>query len=229
MPVKELPVHLSDDAVATALRDELDRAGILSVALVGPPGAGKTALVEATARELKGKIKIAIITANPAADRDVAKLSSCCTKVVGIKTATPCAELIRDALRKVGTYNVDLLLIESMGGLAATPDLGQDLTVSVLSTSGGDDKAAEYGELLAHSCALVLTKADLHKHVAFDRTAFRDDLIHINPSLRYMEVSAVEGSGMGTWTEWLKEKLTEKNARFAAEAAAEIPAEWFFG
>jgi hypothetical protein len=65
--------------------------------------------------------------------------------------------------------------------------------------------------------------------VNFDRAAFRADVKRINPIARYIELSVKDGSGMGAWTEWLKEKLTEKNASFAAEAATEMPSEWFFG
>jgi hydrogenase nickel incorporation protein HypB len=196
---------------AASNRTALGRARVLAVALVGPPGAGKTALIEATARQLRGRARVAVIALNPAADRDADRVSRYCDQVQAVKTADPDAEALRTALRRVDLSRVDILLIESMGGIAGKTDFGQDRTVTVLSVAGGDDKAAEYGRLLAESPVLVLTQVDLRRQVVFDLGAFRADVRRINPAAQLIEVSAFENTGMPRWLAWLDQQRQERH------------------
>lgn len=82
-------------------RADLRKHNGFAVALVGPPGAGKTALREATARQLCGKGRVAVITINPAAVRDADRLSRYCEHVQAITTAVPDASAIRQALQRL--------------------------------------------------------------------------------------------------------------------------------
>ena len=142
------------------------------VAIVGPPGAGKTELLESTVRQLRGKARVAIIAINPSADRDAGRCARTCDQVEGIRTAAPSRRKVAPALERIDWEKTDIVLIESVGGIVGPPDLGQDATVTVLSVTGGDDKAAEYADLLAHSQLAILTKTDLRTHIAFDMNAF---------------------------------------------------------
>jgi Ni2+-binding GTPase involved in maturation of urease and hydrogenase len=78
------------ERAAAANRDLLARARVLAVALVGPPGAGKTALIEATARQLRGKARVAVVAMNPAAERDADRVSRYCeqAEAVGSRKGT---------------------------------------------------------------------------------------------------------------------------------------------
>lgn len=214
-----------------AVRNRLDLKGhnVLAVALVGPPGAGKTALLEATARHLRGKARIAVITVNPAAERDADRLSRYCDDVQPISTAAPDARAMRPALQKLNLAHTDILFIESLGGIAGVPDFGQDATVAVLAVSGGDDKAAEYASLLSGSHALILSKAELQRHVMFDRGAFRADVRRINPLAEFFEISAFENTGLNRWLAWLDRRRQEKDPDYHPAALEPPPAEWFFG
>jgi len=203
--------HVRTTVEAASNRELLGRARVLAVALVGPPGAGKTALIEATARQLRGKAQVAVIALNPAANRDADRVSRYCDQVQAVNTAKPDAAALRTALRLVDLSRVDILLIESMGGIAGKTDFGQDRTVTVLSVTGGDDKAAEYGQLLIESPLLVLTQADLRRQVVFDLGAFRADVRRINPAAQLIEVSAFENSGMPRWLAWLDQQRQERH------------------
>lgn len=205
-------------------REELERAHVLAVALVGPPGAGKTALIEATARQLRGKARLAVVAVNPAADRDADRVSRYCDQVQAVKTAVPDAAALGAALRHINLHRVDILFIESMGGIAGRPDFGQDRTVTVLGVTGGDDKAAEYGKLLAESPVLLLTQADLRRQVNFDLGAFRADVRRINPQTQLIEVSAFENTGLPRWLAWLDQQRQEKSpARHPAVPLRDAP------
>ncbi len=217
------------DRAAAANRNLLARTRVLAVALVGPPGAGKTALIEATARQLRGKARVAVVALNPAAERDADRVSRYCVQAEAVSTASPDAVVLRPVLNRLDLAHLDVVFIESVGGIAGVPDLGQDATVTVLSVSGGDDKAAEYAQLLIGSAVLVLTKAELRRHVMFDRGAFRADLMRINPAAELIEVSAFENTGLPRWLEWLDRRRQLKDPKYHAAGNSLAPAECFLG
>ena len=202
--------------------------GTLVVALVGPPGAGKTALLEATLRQLRGKARVAVVAVNPAAERDAERVSRYCQQSRAVTTAAPDSPAARAALDRIDLAHTDILFIESVGGIAGVPDLGQDVTVTVLAVSGGDDKAAEYGQLLSRSPVLVLTKSDLKRHVRFDLGVFRSDVRRINPDAELIEVSAFDNTGLSRWLAWIEAQRHLKDPRHVPLVPRAKP-EWFLG
>lgn len=199
----------------------------LVVAVIGPPGCGKTSLIEATLRRLRGRLRIAVITVNPAAQRDAKRLHCCCDYVAAVQTAFPGGSVILSALDKLDMNQIDLLLIESMGGIAGPPNFQQDHTVCVLALSDGDDKAAEYSQLLERSSAVILTKGDLEGHVTFNHDAFAADVARINPLAELIEVSVVDNMGMAQWLAWIESQLDKKHAGLPLYDPE--PGEWFAG
>jgi hydrogenase nickel incorporation protein HypB len=218
----------TDGSHAARTRRRLGAAGVLAVRLVGPPGSGKTALVEETLWQLRDRLRTAAVVANPAAGRDAERLRRYCDRVQAIESALPDAESVEEAVGRINLAGVDVLLIEACGGIAPFPDVGQDETVAVLAVSGGDDKAAEYGHLVAHSSLLVLTKADLRHRVSFDSQVFRSDIARLNPSTEVMEVSAYENRGIAAWLTWIEERWAAKRMHHHEEGDA-VGSEWFFG
>jgi hydrogenase nickel incorporation protein HypB len=227
VPTDELPTVQDRDAAQN--RAALQKSKLLPVAMVWPPGAGKTALIEATARQLRGHARVAVITVNPAAERDADRVSRYCEQVQAVKTAAPDAHALRAALMRIDLERTDVLFVESLGGIAGPPDLGQDVTVAVLAVSGGDDKAAEYASLLSQSEVLVLSKAELQRHVMFDRGAFRADVHRINPLAELMEVSAFENTGLSRWLAWLERRRQQKDPSLRPSNLPPPLPEWFFG
>jgi hydrogenase nickel incorporation protein HypB len=213
---------------AAMIRQQLARAHILAVRLIGHPGSGKTQLIDATLRSLPAPQRVAVIVVNPASSRDADRLRGLCGYVGHIDAAAPTAASIWRLISPLQMKNFDILLIETAGGLATLPDLGQDATVAVFALSGGDDKAAEYSMLLKAASAAVLTKIDLHPLVKFDEGVFRRDVNSINPSAEIHALSAVSGAGMSSWLSWLDRKRIEKTSR-NANAGAEHYKEYFIG
>ncbi|HUO09437.1 MAG TPA: GTP-binding protein [Phycisphaerae bacterium] len=188
----------------------LIKAPLLAVGLVGPAGAGKTSLVEATARQLRGKARLGVITVNPAAERDADRVSRYCDQVEAVCARSADIDTIRSVLPRFKLDDLDLLLMDAIAPLDGVPFFGQDITVAVLSVAAGDDKAPLYSDLLAHSDMLILNKADLQRHVMFDRGAFWADVRHINPDLDLIEVSTYENRGLDRWITWLERRRQDK-------------------
>jgi len=206
----QLNLRLSPVAL---IRTALAKANVLAVRLIGPPGAGKTQLLQETLRHLPNGRRVAVIVVNPAAGRDADRLHGAAGVVEHIDAPVPTAAAIWRVLSGIDLTNLDTVLIECAGGLAPLPDLGQDASVAIFSVSGGDDKAMEYSELLRHVSAVVLTKIDLRTVVKFDSQIFRADVDRINSGVALHEVSSLMSTGMFSWLNWLNERQAAKRSR----------------
>ena len=80
----------ANDEVAADNRAELERRGIFSIDLIGAPGSGKTALLEATLRALEGRRHPAVLVGDIATRRDGDRLARWCDKVIQISTGQWC-------------------------------------------------------------------------------------------------------------------------------------------
>lgn len=207
LPVEERILEANDE-VALTTRRELGRRGIFAVDLIGAPGSGKTALLEATLRALAGRHRPAVLVGDLATRRDGDRLARWCDRVVQISTGQGChleAGQVRDALGSVDLEGVDLLFVENVGNLICPVgfDLGQNVKVGLFSLTEGDDKAAKHPYLVAEAGVILLNKIDLAPHLTFDRAGFEADVRLLNPTVPILEVSATSGQGLDDWIAWL--------------------------
>ena len=209
VPVAER-VLLANDEIAAGVRAELARRGVFAIDLIGAPGSGKTALLEATLRELAGgPHRPAVLVGDLTTRRDGDRLARWCDRVVQISTGEGChleAGQVRRALEDVDMTGVDLLFIENVGNLICPVgfDLGQNVKVGLFSLTEGDDKAAKHPYLVTAADLILLNKVDLAPHLTFDRALFEADVRLLNPSVPILGVSATTGEGLGEWIEWLE-------------------------
>jgi hydrogenase nickel incorporation protein HypB len=208
LPVVERILDANDE-IAEATRGELARRGVFAIDLIGAPGSGKTALLEATLRAVAGRRHPAVLVGDLATRRDGDRLARWCDRVVQISTGEGChleAGQVRDALAQLDLDGVDLLFVENVGNLICPVgfDLGQSAKVGLFSLTEGDDKAAKHPYLVTAADLILLNKVDLAPHLTFDRDGFVADVRQLNPTVPILEVSATTGEGMGAWVEWIE-------------------------
>jgi hydrogenase nickel incorporation protein HypB len=211
VPIVERVLEANDD-IAAVTRAELARRGIFSIDLIGAPGSGKTALLEATLQRLAERSTLrrrpAVLVGDLATRRDGDRLARWCERVVQISTGEGChleAGQVRDALAGVELEGVDLLFIENVGNLICPVgfDLGQNVKVGLFSLTEGDDKAAKHPYLVTAADLILLNKIDLAPYLTFNRAGFEADVRLLNPTVPILEVSATTGAGMGAWLDWI--------------------------
>jgi hydrogenase nickel incorporation protein HypB len=195
-----------NDATARHNREHFDRLGTIAVNLMGSPGSGKTALLEATARRT-GR-RIAAFAGDLETHRDAERLAAAGIPSLPITTGSAChldAEMVHRALHDFPLEGVRLLAIENVGNLVcpAVYDLGQHACVVALSVTEGEDKPLKYPAMFRKADLVVITKVDLLPHLEVDLGAIRGNLARVMPEPRAIAVSARTGEGIVEWLEWL--------------------------
>ena len=214
-PRKEVRIALvervleANDEIAAAVRADLRRRGIFTIDLIGAPGSGKTALLEATLRAIAGRRRPAVLVGDLATRRDGDRLARWCDRVVQISTGEGChleAGQVRDALAGLDLYGVDLLFIENVGNLICPVgfDLGENAKVGLFSLTEGDDKAAKHPYLVTAADLILLNKIDLAPYLTFNRPGFEADVRLLNPTVPILGVSSTTGEGFEAWLDWLE-------------------------
>ena len=198
-----------NDRAAAHNREHFHRHGVVSVNLMGSPGSGKTALLEATARA-GGQRVLAGVSADLSTDRDAERLQRVGIQSRSITTGSAChldARLVHQALHGVELDGVDYFFIENVGNLVcpAIFDLGQTVSVVALAVTEGEDKPVKYPVMFQHVDLVVLTKLDLLPHLSgVSVDGYLQSLRQVAPSVPLIGVSAFTGDGMDDWLAWLE-------------------------
>ncbi|MEZ6031482.1 MAG: hydrogenase nickel incorporation protein HypB [Planctomycetaceae bacterium] len=203
---------------AVEQRDNFTQQNTFVVNLVSSPGAGKTSLLQATARFWKDQFRVAVLVGDLATDRDAERLRPY-VPVEQLTTGGAChleLSLVQQGLSRLPRQTYDFLFIENIGNLVcpASHDLGEHIRVVVLSTTEGDDKPGKYPKMFRTSQALVITKSDLLPYVPFSVEAAIADARLIQPEIHPVLTSATKDEGIKDWCRYLE------NAREAALRAA---------
>lgn len=210
VPVVENVLKLNDELAAMNRRAFREH-GLFVLDLIGAPGCGKTALLEATLQKLAGEMRIGVLVGDLTTTRDADRLARWCPQVVQINTGKGChldANQVRQALASIDLAVLDLLVIENVGNLICPVgfDLGQDVKVGMFSVPEGDDKPAKHPHLVHAAALVLLNKIDLLPHVPFDIEHFREDVRRLREDVTLLEISAAHGP-IDTWLDWLRAQV----------------------
>jgi len=204
----------ANNQVAIHNREHFDDHGVLAVNLMSSPGAGKTALLEATIVALRGRYRIAVIEGDLETDNDAARIRAQGVPAIQITTGTAChldAHLVHRALHDLPLAGLDLLFIENVGNLVcpASFDLGQHRNVTLLSVTEGDDKPAKYPVIFRASDLVILSKSDLLDVLEdFDPARAAAALRALGRDTPMIRTAARRAPEIGPWLDWLEQELT---------------------
>ena len=206
-------VTASNDRDAEILRSRLKERGTLLINLMSSPGSGKTSLLEATLKQLRDELKIAVMEADIDSAVDAERIASAGGDSVQVHTDGMChmdAGMTAEGLRGLNP-KADLVFLENVGNLIcpAEFDTGAGKNVMILSVPEGDDKPLKYPLMFQKSDVLVISKTDALPYFDFDLKKCEKYARELNPEIVIFPLSARTGEGMDGWISWLKESLKE--------------------
>ncbi len=215
----------ANDQVAAHNRAHFDANGVLAINLMSSPGAGKTALLEATIVALCERYRIAVIEGDLETDNDAARIRAHGVPAIQITTGTAChldAQLVHGALHELPLAGLDLLFIENVGNLVcpASFDLGQHRNVTLLSVTEGDDKPAKYPVIFRASDLVILSKVDLLDVMEdFQPVRAANSLRLLGRDTPMICTAARRAPDIGPWLEWLEAELAGRRSRVRVQSS----------
>ena len=211
-----------NDHTAKHNREHFDQFNVLAINLMSSPGAGKTALLEATIQQLglkpNSNIKIAVIEGDLETENDAERIRKQGVKAIQIATGSAChldAHMIHQALHNLDLAEFDIVFIENVGNLVcpASFDLGQHLNVVLLSVPEGDDKPAKYPVMFRSSDLVLISKSDLLPILDDFKPENAKRYLHdIASTAPVMEISAKDKSGLPQWLNWINQQIESRKA-----------------
>jgi hydrogenase nickel incorporation protein HypB len=212
-----VPVDVHDrilagnDRIAAHNREHFRERGVTAVNLMGSPGAGKTAVLEATARAASRR-RLGALAGDLATERDADRLRGAGITAKSITTGSACHlddVIVHHGLHHFPWRELDYLFIENVGNLVcpAVYDLGQAANVVALAVTEGEDKPLKYPVMFRKADLVLITKIDLLPHlpdVSLD--AIVDALARVMPRPVSIPLSARTGAGIDGWLHWLEQQ-----------------------
>lgn len=211
----------ANDHEAAHNRQHFDKHGVVAINLMSSPGAGKTALLEASIEALAGEWRIAVIEGDLETENDAERIRRKGVQAIQISTGSAChldAHMVHSALHQLDLHEIDLVFIENVGNLVcpASFDLGQHRNVTLLSSPEGDDKPAKYPVMFRAADLVLLSKSDLLDVLGdFDVNHAIQSLRELANPAPAFRFSSRSGEGMDRWLEWLRQTRAECHDKVA--------------
>ncbi|MFO0729254.1 MAG: hydrogenase nickel incorporation protein HypB [Myxococcota bacterium] len=210
-------VHASlledNDRAAQHLREHFLADGVLALNIMGSPGSGKTAILEAVARALGGRHRLAAVSGDLATALDAERLTAAGIPSGTITTGSAChldARMVHEALHHgplaEAVESSEIFFIENVGNLVcpAIYDLGQAANIVVLSVTEGIDKPLKYPVMFRKADLVLFSKTDLLPHLpGVSLAALEANLARVMPAPKAIALSASTGAGVEQFIAWL--------------------------
>jgi urease accessory protein len=191
---------------------------VLRVGVGGPVGSGKTALVDALCKRLRGRLDIAVVTNDIYTREDAEFLIRSealpAARIRGVETGgCPHTAIREDASMNLAAIDglmrqfrqLDLIIVESGGdNLAATfsPELS-DLTLYVIDVAAGDKIPRKGGPGIMRSDLLIINKIDLAPYVGASLEVMERDARKMRGERPFVFTNLKTGHGLDTVTDFI--------------------------
>jgi urease accessory protein len=195
--------------------------GPLRVGIGGPVGSGKTALMDALCKRMRGTYEIAAITNDIYTKWDAEYLvrsgALAPERIAGVETGgCPHTAIREDASINLAAVaemrarfpDLDLILIESGGdNLAATfsPELA-DLAIYVIDVAAGDKIPSKGGPGITRSDLLVINKVDLAPYVGASLAVMERDAKRMRGARPFVLTNLRQGDGVDEIVRFIVER-----------------------
>src|SRR6478736_7002030 len=192
------------------------------IGIGGPVGSGKTALVDALCKSMRGAYDLAVITNDIFTKEDMEFLvrseALAPDRIIGVQTGGCPHTAIREdaslnfeALDEMTARHpgLDIVFLESGGdNLAASfsPEL-VDASIYVIDVSGGDKIPRKGGPGVTRSDLLVINKIDLAPHVGADLGVMARDARVMRGSRPFVFTNLKTGDGLADIVAWIEREL----------------------
>jgi urease accessory protein len=192
------------------------------VGIGGPVGSGKTALVDALCKRMRGKYALGVVTNDIFTREDMEFLvhsgALAPDRIIGVQTGGCPHTAIRedasmnfDALEELARRHpdLDLVFVESGGdNLAASfsPEL-VDAAIYVIDVSGGDKIPRKGGPGVTRSDLLVINKIDLAPHVGASLEVMARDARVQRGDRPFVFSNLKTGEGLDAIVTWIGHEL----------------------
>ena len=168
---------------------------------VGPPSAGKTAVVKNVIRKIYPQTRVSYLKIDVviAFEREELEKEFSGLPIQIVYAGDLCPDhasvmVIKDAIRWALENKSEILVVESAGlCLRCSPYLNQGLGVIVLSMLGGMNSPLKMGPMVSLADVAVVTKIDLISQA--EREVFREKIREVSKSIRIYEMNALQGTG----------------------------------
>lgn len=161
------PILSRNERLADQLRQRFEQTNTYVINVLSSPGSGKTTTILGTNERLRDKasLRCAVIEGDIASDVDAITMKEAGMPAIQINTGGLChleGNMIMEAVdafdQAVGLENIDVIFIENVGNLVCPVDfdLGENLSIMILSVPEGDDKPIKYPGIFntpARSCS----------------------------------------------------------------------------
>ncbi|MGR8980130.1 MAG: urease accessory protein UreG [Gammaproteobacteria bacterium] len=184
---------------------------VLRIGIGGPVGSGKTALVDALCKRMRGRYEIGVVTNDIYTREDQQFLIRSQAlpeeRIVGVETGgCPHTAIREDASMNLAAVeelcsrlsNLDFVMVESGGdNLSATfsPELA-DLTVYVIDVSAGDKIPRKGGPGITRSDLLIINKIDLAPYVGASLEVMAKDAAKMRGNKPFVFTNLKKGEGL---------------------------------